>query len=694
MNFRIADTFRSSLAKLTANEQKAAKNTVFDLQVDPSQPSLKFHRLDKAKDPNFWSVRVSGDIRIIVHKTNSDFLVCYIDHHDKAYNWGERRRLDKHPSTGATQLVEIRERVEEIPVYKPVEVDTTETIPEPVPTTPALEGLTAEDLLPYGVPEDWIEDILSASEDQLLEIAPHLPQEAAEAILDLAVGTTPQVVSKVEGEEGFEHPDAQRRFRLFTDEEELSLALDYPWDQWTVFLHPSQKRYVELEYSGPARISGSAGTGKTVVALHRAVSLAKKNPEAQVLLTTFSPALSDLLQIKIDRLAGENTALSNRIRVRALTGVAVDIFSKEFGDFVVADDEFVRSTIDEVIKETSSELTSVFVWSEWRLVIDAWQVNSLEAYQAVPRIGRKTRLGAKQRERVWEVCSIVRDRLSKAGRTTWATAFTRITEALKTSGDRPYDFVVVDEAQDLGVAELRFLAVMGDTSEQALFFAGDSGQRIFQQPFSWKALGVDIRGRSNRLRVNYRTSHQIRAQADILLPDEVSDVDGNIEERSGTISVFTGPPPEIKAYENNDAEIDGVADTLLMLLKADILPDEIAIFVRSEAQMPRARAAFKRAAIEWTELERTSLAPPGKVSLSTMHLAKGLEFRAVIVMACDHDIIPLSERIEIAADEYELEETFNTERHLLYVAATRAREQLYLTGVDPISEFVEDMRQG
>ena len=131
-----------------------------------------------------------------------------------------------------------------------------------------------------------------------------------------------------------------------------------------------------------------------------------------------------------------------------------------------------------------------------------------------------------------------------------------------------------------------------------------------------------------------------------------------------------------------------------MLLKADILPDEIAIFVRSKAQMPRARAVFKRTAIEWTELERTNLAPPGKVSLSTMHLAKGLEFRAVIVMACDHDIIPLSERIEIAADEYELEETFNTERHLLYVAATRAREQLYLTGVDPISEFVEDMRQG
>ena len=691
MNFRIANTFRSSLAKLTANEQKAAKNTVFDLQVDPSQPSLKFHRLDKAKDPNFWSVRVSGDIRIIVHKTKADFLVCYIDHHDKAYTWGERRRLDKHPSTGATQLVEVRERVEEIPVYNPVEVDATETPPEPVPRTPALEGLTAEDLLPYGVPEDWIEDVLSADEDQLLEIAPHLPQEAAEAVLDLAVGTTPQMIPTEEGGDGFEHPDAQRRFRLFTDEEELSLALDYPWEQWTIFLHPSQKRYVELEYSGPARISGSAGTGKTVVALHRAVSLAKKNPEAQVLLTTFSPALSDLLQIKVNRLAGEQTEISNRIKVQALTDVAADLFSREYGNFVLADDEFVRSIIDDVIKGIGSELTSAFVWSEWRLVIDAWQVDSLEAYRTVPRIGRKTRLGAKQRERVWDVCSAVRDKLIEVNRTTWSTAFALVTEAIKASGDRPYDLIVVDEAQDLGVSELRFLAVIGDTSEQALFFAGDSGQRIFQQPFSWKALGVDIRGRSNRLRVNYRTSHQIRKKADILLPDELSDVDGNVEGRKDTISIFNSEPPEILVFKDQDEEIEGVSNILIQILKEGIAPDELAVFVRSEAQLPRARACFKQAGIAWVELERTSIPPSGRVALSTMHLAKGLEFRVVIVMACDDMVVPLASRIERAADESELTEVYDTERHLLYVACTRAREGLFISATEPESAFVEDM---
>lgn len=434
-----------------------------------------------------------------------------------------------------------------------------------------------------------------------------------------------------------------------------------------------------------------SGTGKTVVALHRAVHLAKQNPDANLVLTTFSRALADLLQIKLDRLAGKHTTIARRITVRALPDLASDFYTRTHDRFVVADDEFIRSLIDDAIDDLGSDLSPVFLWSEWRYVLDAWQVDSLETYQNIPRIGRKARLGAKQRERVWEVCREVRARLDQADKITWATAYTRIAKNLVDSGERPYDFVIVDEAQDLGVSELRFLAVLGDTHPQSLFFAGDGGQRIFQQPFSWKALGVDIRGRSNRLRVNYRTSHQIRSKADILLPDEVSDVDGNIEDRTGTISVFTGEHPEILCFDDTDAEIDGVSDIILRVLAQGIVPDEVAIFVRSDKQMPRARAAFKRAGIEWTELERTSLPPSGKVALSTMHLAKGLEFRVVIVMACDDDIVPLASRVESVADESELQEVYDTERHLLYVACTRAREALFITAAEPESVFLEDL---
>ena len=176
------------------------------------------------------------------------------------------------------------------------------------------------------------------------------------------------------------------------------------------------------------------------------------------------------------------------------------------------------------------------------------------------------------------------------------------------------------------------------------------------------------------------------------MPDDVSDADGNSEERTGVISVFNGASPEIMRYKDADEEIEGVTNSLIELLAGDFNPEEVGVFVRSETQMARARRAFKNAGVEWVELERSSMAPAGTVALATMHLAKGLEFRGVIIMACDHNIVPLDERITNVVDESELEEVYNTERHLLYVAATRARECLLITGVDPISEFVEDMK--
>lgn len=282
MDFRIADTFTDSLAKLTGEEQKAVKITAFDLQQNPANPAFSFHKLDHAKDKHFWSVRVSTDLRLIVHKTDSSLLLCYVDHHDKAYHWAERRKLEIHPKTGAAQWVEIRERVEEVVVPKYIEAP-----PSALRKALPFAHRSDDELLAYGVPAEWLEDVRRADEDTILDLADHLPAEAAEALLDLAVGVTPQVTQSVTGAtDPFQHPDALRRFRMLNNVEELAQALDYPWEKWTVFLHPSQRQWVERDYSGPARVSGSAGTGKTIVALHRAVFLARTYPDARVLLTT------------------------------------------------------------------------------------------------------------------------------------------------------------------------------------------------------------------------------------------------------------------------------------------------------------------------------------------------------------------------------------------------------------------------
>ena len=689
MDFRIADTFTDSLAKLTGEEQKAVKTTAFDLQMNPINSGMSFHKLDKAKDKNFWSVRVSSDIRMIVHKTAASLLLCYVDHHDKAYHWAERRKLETHPKTGAAQLVEIRERVEEIIVPKYIEVA------QAARAKPLLfEHVSDDELLGYGVPAEWLADVRLANEDSILDLADHLPGEAAEALLDLATGVTPQITQPaVIGIDPFAHPDAQRRFRVMSNVEELARALDYPWEKWTVFLHPAQRQWVERDYSGPARVSGAAGTGKTIVALHRAVFLTRTYPDARVLLTTFSDTLADALRAKLRRLISNEPRLGERLEVHSMNAIGQRLYESNFGKANLASRDVVRQVLGEVAsKVDDNKFSQQFLLTEWEQIVDAWQLDTWDAYRDVKRLGRKTRLPEQQRRALWAIFEQARSGLKARKLITHAEMFSRLSSHLAGNKHPPFDFAVVDEAQDIDVPQLRFLAALGGGRPNSLFFAGDLGQRIFQQAFSWKGLGVDIRGRSRTLHINYRTSHQIRMQADQLLGPELSDVDGNTEERRGTVSVFNGPAPAIQILNTPDEEIKVVARWLSDRKGEGIKPHEIGVFVRSAAELGRARRAVEEAGFPFKVLDEHVETTNGYVSISTMHLAKGLEFRTVVVMACDDEIIPSQERIETVADDADLEEVYNTERHLLYVACTRARDHLLVTSGDTASEFLDDLR--
>ncbi len=689
MEFRIADTFTDSLARLTGDEQKAVKTTAFDLQLNPANPGMQFHRLDNARDANFWSVRVNQDIRLIVHKTDASLLLCYVDHHDNAYQWAVRRRLEAHPKTGAAQLVEVRETVKEIIIPKYVDTEQSAS-----PKSLLFADVSEDDLLSYGVPAEWVDDVRKADEDSILDLADHLPGEAAEALLNLATGVTPPVAPPVAaGEDPFKHPDAQRRFRVMNNVEELERALEYSWEKWLVFLHPAQRSLVEREYNGPARVSGSAGTGKTIVALHRAVFLARANPDARVLLTTFSDTLANALRTKLRRLISNEPRIGERLEVYAMEGISRRLYELNFGRPNIASREVIQELIGEAAGEVDEhKFSRHFLTTEWEQVVDAWQLDTWDAYRDVMRLGRKTRLPEKQRSVLWSIFDSVRSKLKDRGLVTYPDLYSRLAAQLAQNNHPPFDFAVVDEAQDISVPQLRFLAALGDGRPSSLFFAGDLGQRIFQQPFSWKALGVDIRGRSHTLRINYRTSHQIRMQADRLLGPEVSDVDGNTEERRGTISVFNGPKPTIAVFDSQEEEIEAVGAWLSERIDEGMMPHEIGVFVRSQSELDRSRAAVEAAGIPFKVLDENVETISGHVSVSTMHLAKGLEFRAVVVMACDDEIIPLQERIETVSDDTDLEEVYNTERHLLYVACTRARDHLLVTSVDPASEFLDDLR--
>ncbi len=717
MRFLIADTFSASLARLKGDEQKAVKNTAFDLQLDPARPGMQLHRIDGARDKNFWSVRVSRDLRLVVHKTGSSLLLCYVDHHDEAYRWAERRRLETHPTTGAAQIVELRETVRDIEIPRYVEAEAMDKVGKGAP--PIFVDMPADELMGFGVPVEWIDEVRQATEDSLLDLSEHLPAEAAEALLELATGGSPvpppmldvrfSLPSRPSGRaevgvmdqtasydtgtpDPFSHPDAQRRFRIMANTEELQRALDHPWEKWIVFLHPAQRQLVEREYNGPARVAGSAGTGKTVVALHRAAHLARTDTDARVLLATFSEALAAALRSRLTRLISNEPILADRLEVHSMSGIARRLYEANLGTPRLAAAEEVRELLDGAAGEVEGHrFNSTFLWTEWSKVVDAWQLKTWEDYRDVARLGRKTRLAESQRAVLWSIFSRVRDALTERGQLTEPGMFRRLEQHLSKARHQPFDYCVIDEAQDIGVAELRLLSAIGGGRPNSLFFAGDLGQRIFQTPFSWRALGVDVRGRSQTLRINYRTSHQIRRQADRLLSSELADVDGISEERGGTVSVFNGPEPLVNVLESPEEEVACIANWLTARRTEGFEPHEIGVFVRSEAEIERVAGAIEDAGLRAVLLSKRPGGESGSVALGTMHSAKGLEFRAVVVAACDDEVLPLQSRIEEIVDDADLEEVYDTERHLLYVACTRARDHLLVTGVDPASEFLDDL---
>lgn len=337
MNFHIAESFTAALARLSGQEQKQAKTAAFDLQLNPAHPGLQMHRLTNSRDPNFWSVRVNQDVRIIIHKTEASFMLAYVDHHDKAYAWAERRRIEAHPRTGAIQIVEVHERFEDAgPLFARPDNQNTQPQPTPAPApaqpvaTPIFASLSEDALLNVGAPADWISDIRTWSEERFFQLSDRLPAEVAEALLEFAATgrlptPTPAPVDP------FAHPDTLRRVQTITSEEELRLALEFPWDKWSVFLHPSQRDVVERDYAGPARVTGTAGTGKTIVALHRAARAVRENDKARVLLTSFSRPLANALRAKLAILLAEDADRLARISIASFEDAASELFQLATG---------------------------------------------------------------------------------------------------------------------------------------------------------------------------------------------------------------------------------------------------------------------------------------------------------------------------------------------------------------------------
>lgn len=664
MRFIIADTFTKSLGSLGPHEQNLVKQAAFDFQLNPAQPGAQLHRLERARDKHFWSFRVDRDVRVIVYKSREGLVLLYADHHDRAYRWAENRQFVPNPETGAMQLVEVQERVEEL---------VRQVVRETVTEAPLFAGLEPGYLLALGVPERWLDAVRLVGETGFLALLDHLPGEAGENLMRLADGQpVPRPV--LGGGDPFLHPDAQRRFRVLGDDQELlARALEAPWEAWLVFLHPSQETAAGKTYSGPAKLAGGAGTGKTVVALHRAARLGQ--PGARVLLTTFSRTLAARLGEQLRLLEPAHT----NIQVEHLHRLAARLWQQHTGQsFKPLTDDDLNARL---VRLSSGDLTPAFLGAEWREVVAPHGVRSWDEYKTVPRAGRGTPLGLRQRKAVWDALGPLRRDLDAEGLMSFEELCLRLADLLTRSGEFPFDHVVADEVQDFGPAELKLLRALVPAGPDDLFLAGDLGQRIYRAGSSFLAAGVDIRGRSSVLRLNYRTTEQIRRYADALLPDRLRTDDGDDETRH-TVSLLSGPAPEVLAFTKPHEETQALAERLTHFLNTGFGPGDIAVFTRTRAALEhRVRPALELCGLTGVQLSDDAPPERGRVALGTMHRAKGLEFRVVFVVGCEADQLPLAATLRTLGDAAARSAFSERERNLFYVACTRAREHLLLTYV-------------
>lgn len=509
----LASSFMKQLKRLQQKEQGVVSRTVLEMQMDATAPTLSIHRVDGGE--GWWSAYANGDLRIIFSRAGEGGMVlCWTDHHDSAYLWARRHKLEKHPVTGSMQIVEIPEVVEHNEVPGGGQGSARPT----VATRPicAKLGVTRNELLGWGVPELWVERVLAAtSEDELLDIGEkHLPPDAAEAVLSIAVGERPSGVvgdgTPTLPEHGETTVPSQsvagdaawngQSWWVISDDDDLKSALEnLDWDSWCVYLHPAQRKIAYRLYEGPRRVCGSAGTGKTVVALHHAKHLLAEVPDARVLITTFSLNLVRDLKRRCVPLMGAR--LLERCKLDTLVGVALELFNRLWPDHpqVLSRtdvDAFAWQTLNRISGDLPDMRDSArFVLSEFERVVEPRQIKTEEQYLKAQRRGVHTRLAATRRKAIWTAIKRVYDEL-ETGRplmTTdqmigWlATYYREHPEA-----PRYYSHIVVDECQDLSENELDFLmAYLGGSGN--IFFAGDIGQRIVRYSFPWKPHGVDLR---------------------------------------------------------------------------------------------------------------------------------------------------------------------------------------------------------
>ena len=688
----LSNDFLLQLAKLPAKVHTKVMKWAIQFQADPKSLGINYENINGARDPNLKSVRLDGDWRGIVFKpsTGDVYVLLYVDRHDVAYRWAENRKLTINPVTGAMQMLAFESVTEQVPDEAPgTNAVATEDAVEvhAVATTPVLfAGLEDRELMSLGVPQELLAFVRGiASEDELDAKQAQLPLEAYEGLFLVAAGDTlsqvlnaretrvDKVIDTSDFAAALATPESQSRFVVVSDDESMTAILNAPLAQWRVFLHPTQKKLTVGDRSGPVRALGGAGTGKTVLAMHRAKWLAENRTEAnqKVLVTTFTKNLAADIEQNLRTLCSSEAF--TRLEVRNLDAwVNAFMRSRKLEHRIVYDRKqdaaYQAWQAALAIKDSSLDLPDNFYENELEQVVLAQGITTLDQYRTARRTGRGVILGRAKRDAVWPVFEEYRGQLVSRKLKEVDDAYREVADVLSAEAEKSkplYSAIVADETQDLGPQALRLLRALVPAGPNDLFFVGDGHQRIYSRnKAAMSRCGIDIRGRARKLYLNYRTTDEIRRQAVALLEGcEIDDLDDGHDETKRYKSLSHGPAPTVLSVEGIEAAAKHAIEFVRQwnTAQGEGLPLSFCVIAASEKSRDAMAGLMQAAGLRCIAITAQSNHADARdvVHLATMHRAKGLEFDCVVVVAPKNY---LGDTDETA-----------TKRKLLYVALTRAK---------------------
>jgi hypothetical protein len=699
----ISTEFMNAFSAIPKQQQGKVLEFITKFRTNPIASGINYEKIAEFKDDSLRSVRIDQTYRGIVKKpeTGNVYMLLWVDHHDKAYEWAKNKKCIINPETGSLQVYDIDEAqiaaaARESALHKD------------------QEGLFASihnrHLLKIGIPEDLLTLVRSiCTEEQLDSVAQQLPAEAHEALIALAAGYTldevlreydrtlddePQVDTG-DYQKALDNPDSKRRFFVAEDDIALQEILEAPLEKWRVFLHPTQRRLVEHDWNGPVRVLGGAGTGKTVVAIHRAKYLAEKvftGEHDNILFTTFTRNLAADIRENLAKICPAK--LMRRIEVVNLDRWVSSFLRKNDYSYEIDYGSRTKSLWGKALTLAPSELglDDTFYREEWERVIQLQAITSLAEYIRAPRVGRGVRLSRQNRKAIWPVFEEYRVLLNEHNLREVDDAMWDACALIREKGNiLPYRAVIVDEAQDMGVPAFTLIReIAGEEHKNDLFIAGDAHQRIYKHEIVLGRCGINIRGRGRKLRINYRTTDENRRWAVSLLEGvSFDDLDGGVDDQKGYMSLMHGVAPKVEHLASYQAEIEHIVEYLKQVEQDGGNLSDVCLVARTYDLLRQYEGALKARGFDTYFV--TSDAEDRRVKgirLATMHRVKGLEFDRVIIAGVNDGVVPFEAEWSKTSDPVIRRENENHEKALLYVAATRAKKEVVITTLGKPSRFL------